>query len=387
MKQFTSPIYIKDSIAQKLESISTEKMSFSEKNIQDLCFNHASILPIEEIEPIFNGQISLCKELAMPSGYCDIATINDEGLITLIECKLWKNPEARRKAIGQILDYAKDLAGWSFEKFESQCLAARKGSEKSLVDIIKEYSPEVDESIFIDKVIKNLKNGRFLLLIVGDGIRENMEEIVDFMNNYGRLSFTLSLVEIPIFKIPGKDEIIITPRVLVKTLELKRSVEEQVVSKDYSYKNTKAISASESEFFDRLKANIGDEFTQKVKDFIYELNSQHHIFTALGRGKKLSLNIKTNDEFNLASIQENGEVWFYGIVDKAQKLGNRQIGEQYLQGLAHLLNADFDKNYKEWLWCVKKKGEFLNIKEYIIKKDGWKKIIEDLLNKISEIQQ
>ena len=27
----------------------------------------------------------------------------------LIECKLWRNPEARREVVGQILDYAKVL--------------------------------------------------------------------------------------------------------------------------------------------------------------------------------------------------------------------------------------------------------------------------------------
>jgi len=34
--------------------------------------------------------------------------LNDSGF-TIGECKLWRNPEARRKAVGQVLDYAKDL--------------------------------------------------------------------------------------------------------------------------------------------------------------------------------------------------------------------------------------------------------------------------------------
>ncbi len=33
----------------------------------------------------------------------------------LVEAKLWRNPEARRKVIGQILDYAKELSRWNYE--------------------------------------------------------------------------------------------------------------------------------------------------------------------------------------------------------------------------------------------------------------------------------
>ena len=36
------------------------------------------------------------------------------------EFKLWRNPHARREVIGQILDYAKDLASWSYEDLQRQ---------------------------------------------------------------------------------------------------------------------------------------------------------------------------------------------------------------------------------------------------------------------------
>lgn len=391
MKQYTAPIYVKNDVAEKLESIQTEKMCFSEEYIQNLCYEHPVLLPVIEIEQIFSGLIPLCKELSMPSGFCDIAYINEEGLITLVECKLWKNPEARRKVIGQILDYAKDLSVWNYEMFEKQCIVARKGDEKSLIDIIKKYAPDIEEVKFIDNVMKNIIRGRFLLLIVGDGIRENMEEMVEFLNQYGKLSFTLSLVELPVFKIHNEDEIIITPRVLAKTLEINREIREKTLEinpRENNVKNQIAISNSESEFFDRLEKNIGKQEVDRLKMLILEFKEELHITTKLGRGKKMSMNIKTSDDgINLASIQENGEVWFYGILEKAQELGSRTIGDGYLSSLAKIMNAEYDKHYSEWLWGIKRNGSYLKISEYIENKEKWKQEILKVIKNISDVQE
>ena len=61
--------------------------------------------------------------------YIDLIYLNDSGFITIWECKLWRNPEARRKVIGQVLDYAKDLAKLNFSDFQDFCIKARNGEE------------------------------------------------------------------------------------------------------------------------------------------------------------------------------------------------------------------------------------------------------------------
>ena len=63
-------------------------------------------------------------------------------------------------------------------------------------------SEDMDERDFIDSVSRNLRRGRFLLLIVGDGIRESVEHIVDFLQEYAHLNFGLALVEFGIFRLP-----------------------------------------------------------------------------------------------------------------------------------------------------------------------------------------
>ena len=42
------------------------------------------------------------------------------GRIIILEAKLWRNPESKRKVIAQILDYASELTRWSFEDLERE---------------------------------------------------------------------------------------------------------------------------------------------------------------------------------------------------------------------------------------------------------------------------
>jgi hypothetical protein len=50
--------------------------------------------------------------MATPAGPLDALFINRHGALGLVKCKLWRNPQARREVVGQILDYAKELARW-----------------------------------------------------------------------------------------------------------------------------------------------------------------------------------------------------------------------------------------------------------------------------------
>ena len=53
--------------------------------------------------------IPLCRELPLRGStstvYLDILAVRASGRPVLIECKLWKNPQARREVVGQILEY------------------------------------------------------------------------------------------------------------------------------------------------------------------------------------------------------------------------------------------------------------------------------------------
>ena len=80
-----------------------------------------------------------------------------------------------------------------------------------------------------------------------------------------------------------------------------------------------------------------------------------------------------------------GKFGFYGIVNKTEELGDKQIGIEYLKNLAKLINGKFDDNYKEWNWCVKKNGQY--IKDYLPIKKEWKDLISETIEKINILEE
>ena len=101
-RQHSVPILLSASSdgAQPLEYL-TERASgdgVSEAFIRDLVHRHPACLPITEIDAMFSGTVSICTELNTPAGPIDVFIVTPSGLPVLVECKLWRNPEARREA-------------------------------------------------------------------------------------------------------------------------------------------------------------------------------------------------------------------------------------------------------------------------------------------------
>jgi hypothetical protein len=393
MKQHITPLIIQGSgQAVKLEKVSLGNGQYDEAWLQTLCFNNPTILPIGEIEPAFGGMLPICQEMQTASGPCDLIYVNETGFITIAECKLWRNPEARRQVVGQILDYAKDLSQWDYSKFQRECLKARKSSDTSLYSIVAKHFPDLEESDFIDRVQRNLKKGRFLLLIIGDGIRENMESLVQYLQGQGSLNFSMSLLEVPVFKHPYDNELVLAPRILAKTTDLERTVIRVVEKAPHSKEEldeppAMSTSVSEKVFYERLSQSKGNTIAQALKEFMEVLARDLGILSKLGHGKRLSLNIKSPDDtYNFGSVQETGEVWFYGIVVKTAQLGDEKIGTEYLHNLAALMNAGVDKDSKPWSWSVKRNKQYIMIDEYLARRIQWQELIRNTLQKIQTLE-
>ena len=195
----------------------------SEAYIQALVHEHPACLPIAEIDAMFSGAVPICTELSTPAGSIDNFMVTPSGLPVLVECKLWRNPEARREVVSQILDYAKELSRWSSSDVQREVRHRLKRDGNPLLDMVRAVDPEVDEQQFNDALTANLRRGRFLLLIVGDGIREGVEAIAEYLQLHAGLHFSLGLVELPIYVMPNGDRLV-TPRVLARTALVTRNV-------------------------------------------------------------------------------------------------------------------------------------------------------------------
>ena len=194
-----------------------------EKDIQDLIFKHPKCLPISDIDESYNPIIPVCTELYTSVGSLDIFMVTPNGDLVIIETKLWSNPESRRKVVAQILDYAKEISKWSYSDLQRELNRKLNTKGNILFEIASKNDEEnsLSEIDFVDAVSRNLRIGKFMLIIAGDGIREGAKNLTEFINKAGNLNFSLALIELPIFK-TLKDELIIFPRTVVKTVEIQK---------------------------------------------------------------------------------------------------------------------------------------------------------------------
>ena len=110
-------------------------------------------------------------ELPLPSGFLDNLLVTPLGDLIAVECKLWRNVEARREVVAQIIDYAKDLQTLTYDALESAIRKARSepsfNLHTSVTASCDETTDMLDEPHFVDAVSRNLRRGRCLLVILG----------------------------------------------------------------------------------------------------------------------------------------------------------------------------------------------------------------------------
>lgn len=392
-RQHSAPYLVADSEGVALRVL---EGAFNEAWLQEFVFRHSEALPISEIEPIFGSLIPVCRELRTSAGPVDILFVNSEGLLTLVECKLWMNPEARREVIGQILDYAKDVSTWSYEQLQESIRNSTKGKVSSLFEVVANSSEELDERDFIDSVSRNLKRGRFLLLIVGSGIRESVELLTDFLQRHAHMNFTLALVEIGIFRIPenSANAYLALPRIIAKTVEIERAVirieEGNIVAELPPAEGTKTgtrRTISEQAFYEEL-AKADPRASRELQEF-------------LDRAKELGLYVEPGDnslklkfvsgdvELNLGVFRKDGTFQNYRIALMTERLGHPEIGEAYLTRLALLFQgAHVQKGANKFTWTVKKQNnQPLTIGEVLAVRTRWLEIIQDTISELSKVQE
>ena len=153
---------------------------WNERRLQELIYDHPTCLPLDQIEPGIGRLVSVCMELPLRVGTADNLFVTPEGNLVLAEVKLWGNPEARRKVVAQALEYATALFKLGYTELETAVMkgdfkgASRPESLYSLVD----GADSPTESVFADRVARNLREGRIVVLIVGDEIRPATDELV-----------------------------------------------------------------------------------------------------------------------------------------------------------------------------------------------------------------
>jgi hypothetical protein len=141
-----------------------------------------------------NSSMVVARQLTLPVGYVDMVGVDTDGEISIVECKLKKNPEIRREVVGQVLAYASALWRLTFEDFD-RAFSAKSGL--SLVQRVAQIAGTGwDEEVFRSQVAVNLAAGRFRLIIVVDEITEELKSIVLYLNQHTDPSLQMLALEI-----------------------------------------------------------------------------------------------------------------------------------------------------------------------------------------------
>ncbi len=200
-----------------------------EQVLRDLIFAHPEILPLAELEPEIGQVLPVAIEVNLPgAGFIDVLLVSEHGRLIVVECKLWRNPQARREVVGQVLDYARELARYGYEDLQ-RVVSARTGRRGNVLhDLAAAAGSMLGEAQFVDRVSRDLAAGRFLLVIAGDGITEGAQRIGEYLSAQAGLAFDLAMVEIAEYRftdpLTSTERRIVQPRLLARTATIDRFV-------------------------------------------------------------------------------------------------------------------------------------------------------------------
>jgi hypothetical protein len=205
----------------------TEKL-FDETWLQEVLIANPQILPTDQMEEEIGSLIPLGREVGLPSGYfIDDLYVTKSGLICLVETKLWRNPEAHREVVAQVIAYAKDLAKVPYDKFVAMVeKSSLMGKKEGFWERVAPHISNLTQIEFQSRIQNSLEHGRFLLLIVGEKIYPEVAMMVDAIRSAPTLEFRIRLVELGIYRTrPDEDwPLVIVPRIAGKTQEVTRAV-------------------------------------------------------------------------------------------------------------------------------------------------------------------
>jgi hypothetical protein len=412
-RELATPLIIDGDKATRLERVPLGESLKPESWLQELLFSHPGLLPAGQIDHAFEDLLPVTRELRTPSGPVDLLYVNAKGYLCLVETKLWRNPEARRSVVGQVIDYAQQVARWSYDDLV-QAVRRSSGAQGTtlhpdpLIAALHVAGQQVDEKVFIDSVSRTLRRGSFLLLIVGDGIQEGIEHMVEFLQRSPQLLFTLGLVEMAIFRFTdgGRQRLLVLPRTLARTREVTRAVVEvrgvdpqQVTvtlpeqhaavarGRDQDRPPGTRMTMEEDAYYDHLLAAAGPEVVDFVRSVVTEAPARGLEVIWGDAGPMLKyVDERDGSDFTFGSMTKDGQLGRTMYLSRrCQELGlPANTWQGYLDALASLVPGVARKPTKrpEWEFAAYQGRAEIPLNLLVPHKDAWLAAIDQAVDGI-----
>lgn len=386
-KALGSPFLITGSGKHRLQPIALEESgTYNEAWLQELIHLHPEILPIADIEPAFGAPFAVAREMICAHGIIDNFYITPTGDIVLVETKLWRNVEARRKVLAQALDYVAALMAMTYAELEA---AAKKAglAASTLHALVADHPDALSEAAFFDAVSRNLKRGRMLVLAVGDGIREETETLAELVQHHMMAQFTLALVEVRTYRGLGEGEIIAVPHTLSRTVMIERGVltlkdGEPVIEAPTAKAAGSPKTITEAIFYEEL-AKKDPALPGAVKTFLGEV-ADIGVYPEFANSLNLKVDLaEAKKPLNVGYIARNGQLWTNPVSWTVGEV----VATQYAQRLADLIGGKVASHDGIWLTTNGKSAPLVSCL-LPAHKDAWIEAIRDLIKAFeAQLQQ
>jgi hypothetical protein len=338
MRSRSAPVFIHgDGTRHSLVRVPLGAGVHDEEWLQTLIHAHPSVLPMADIEPAFADLIPAAREVPCGHGYIDNLFLTPSGDIVLVETKLWRNSQMRREVVAQALDYVAALGSMGFEEFQS-AVALGIEAPSALHDLVKDHPDALAEPDFIDAVALNLRRGRLVAIVLGDGIRAETELLAGLLQSHAGAHFTFALVELGIWQAPGGGFVAV-PHTLAKTVLIERGVVrvEQgraIVAPIPPSERAGPQTISSSDFWAQI-AKRDERLPGHIRALIDALEPLG-IYPDLRAGISFKVDLPDRDKpLNLGYVQKNGQFWTSPVAFEVPEA----IWRPYLQRLANVING------------------------------------------------
>lgn len=269
-----------------------------EGELQHLLAESPRLISISEIRDNASPLVVAVREFPLPIGYIDVLAFSAGGDIAVIECKLASNSDAKRKVIGQVLEYGANLWQISYQELD-QAVQSKLG-ESLAQQVAKETdSSDWDEEDFRRNIESSLQSGNFILIIVVDEINDELSRIVRYMNLGGSEGFDFAALEMRRFQNDNAEMLI--PRFFGPAHSLKKT---------FSADN---IQWDEVSFFAELQRRNGYDEIAVSRRILEWAKSNTQIWWGKGKKSGSFVPYLTNDKgsHTLFAVYTYGSVEIY----------------------------------------------------------------------------
>lgn len=285
-----------------------------------------------------------CVEMNVAGvGSVDVALVSADGRVALVEVKLARNPEIRRKVVAQLLDYAIHLREAAIEDLPTLPTVAG--------------APFVDA----DDVQRHLHEGDFLLIVAADAADERAAKLTRAMlDRHAIHPWDLAIVDLALFAPTGSNdprELLCVPHLVGGVVcESRHVVEVRVSNPGEKTTVTLGLAPPESversvrqwdlesfrTAFDQLAVDV--DYKREARAFIDEVEARRPSSIRGSRRTKYPVVVVQNGEILFMTIARNA-LWLYGQATLAKAFGDASAARKWAEVRAIFPEVPASKPY------------------------------------------